>query len=809
MARQELNLVGGFYKDPNLHWSAQDVLNWIPVPGEKVGTRTRFQFRDAPGFKPFVRITRQVPDGEGFITVDQGPIRGMRNVEGKLFVVAGTTLYQITNSGVAVPYGTVPGVSRVSMAHNERGSGNQLIVVNESAGYVFDTSSLVYQKITDAGYPGAFIADFVDGYLVQVEPQGRYWLHSDLSQALDYNTFDQYEAEADPDRIVSLHVAFREVLVFGADTTEPFVNEGRAQGTFQRAANTVIQCGCSARHSPRTMDGAVFFLDDKRIVRRMDGYNPIRISTVGIEAALAECSRDEIAASFAVTYEDRGHKIYYLTVPGRFTFGYDVLSGEWHRRSSPGMGRWRLNDLVFWNGKWIGGDFQSGRLYELDWAYSLDACEELERERVTGVLSADQNPITLNEVELLFNAGGKASTCVIFPEQPEPPTLTGSYPDGVVGIANAAFPYVASGGTPPYTFTNRTGNDPAPGIGVMAGTGIVPAGTPTTAGSYEHRPRVTDANGLYADHIDPYSVNSMILALGSPVSPGGTYGVLQISDVTDWGVTRIPVSAYSRMIQIGGDRVLLYGPSNSTYTDDLGLTYSTPISGLGGDSSKRGGCYVQGVVLVAGSASDQNVYRSVDNGGSWTPVDQGKATHNCVAHGDRAVFDTNGIALPGARFMYSDDACATTLIDGSFTGISTNQCLTSFGGKVVMGGKIHTTAYPGIAITEDCIAVTTAQINSIDSTDYVTAACAAEIDGVEIWVFGLNNGKIYWSEDLVTFTQWVETMPDYIYTIAWSGSHFMVGGNSSSYVLTSPDGKVGTQRPCTLDDAVTNIVVVV
>src|SRR5690606_13883636 len=121
-------------------------------------------------------------------------------------------------------------------------------------------------KITDTGYPGAFIADYVDQYLAQVESQGRFWFHSDLADAYSYNTLDQYEAEGDPDRIVSLLVSHREVLVFGRDTIEPFVNTGGQTGTFERASNTVIECGCAAKFSPRKIDNSVMWLDDKRIV---------------------------------------------------------------------------------------------------------------------------------------------------------------------------------------------------------------------------------------------------------------------------------------------------------------------------------------------------------------------------------------------------------------------------------------------------------------------------------------------------------------------------------------------------------------
>ncbi len=697
MGRQDLSVVGGFYKDPNLHWSAQDVLNWIPVPAEKVGTRTRFQFRDAPGLKPFVRITKQVPDGEGFVTVDQGPVRGMRNVEGKLFVVAGTTLYQISNTGVAIPYGTIPGVGRVSMAHNERGNGNQLLIVNGSSGYVLDTVTLVFQKITDPGYPGAFIADFCDGYLAQVEPQGRFWFHSDLGQALDYNTFDQVEAEADPDRIVGLHVAFREVLIFGADTIQPFVNTGAAQGTFQAAANTLIQCGCSAKFSPRTMDNATFFLDDQRIVRRLQAYNPIRVSTVGIEAALGECSREEIASAWGTTFEDRGHKVYYLTVPGRFTFGYDVLSGEWHRRGSPGRGSWRLSEVVFWNGKWIGGDFQSGRLYELDWKYSLDACEELERERVTGVLSADQNELTLNEMELLFNTGGAVSTCVLFPDQPEGPALSGSAPDGAVGITYVDFNYTATAGDNPLAGFSLISGALPPGLGPLSVPAELGGGIPSLAGTYSLGLRLTDSAGLYASHTDTIVIRVPWFGV-SQDGPGDIFGIRSPGGLI-WESDLEPQIGGSGVFS--GDGLVVQVKSDEVgVSSDFGETFTAATGIDAGVTVLASGDYAAGAYFIRSNGGagpspefdDQQCYRSA-NGYAYTRIELPsnlRAISKFIEF-DGSVFGFGSGSIGGNTCVSTDggvtfDATLLTCFDSN---INANDAATD-GAKMIVVGAANT-----------------------------------------------------------------------------------------------------------------------
>lgn len=584
MRYQDINIVGEEYADDNRHWSSQHCINYLPVPAERSGTLTQWQLRQAPGLKPLVRIikTHGTPD------VEEGPIRGMREVEGKLFVVAGTTLYQISNSLVAIPYGTIPGVSRVSMAHNQRGLGNELLIATGSAGYVFNTSTLVLQKITDEAYPGAFIAAYIDSYIAQVEPQGRYWFHSDLADALSYNSLDRYEAEGQPDRIVSLYVSHREALLFGRETIEPYVNEPSGDGTapFQRASNTVIECGCSARYSVAGLDNSVMFLDDKRIVRRLDGYNPVRISTQPIEQALAECSAEQISAAFAFVWEDKGHKVYYLTVPGRFTFGYDVLSRRWHRRLTKGMDRWRLSDLVFWNGMWVGGDYQSGRLYALDWKYGLDGQNpngeplELVRNTASGYLSANQNRLRVHAVEVRCRVGSEETVPVQFPEQPEAPTISGDASNATVGIPWAGFTYTATGGTPPYRFSLRSGSLPT-GFGPLSPSGSLPAVTPEEVSSGAFVVRVTDANGLYDELTDTIEVGYPWLMVASYTNTGGKYKLSP--DGLDWSADALPINfvgggEYSPGTSVTnqcyrhGDEILLLG-ANAGYSDDAGQAW--------------------------------------------------------------------------------------------------------------------------------------------------------------------------------------------------------------------------------------------
>lgn len=455
-----------------------------------------------------------------------GPIRGLHDVEGKLFAVSGRTLYQISNAGVAIPRGTIPGVGRVGMAHNQKAGGNELIVVNGSGGYVWNTATENFTVVTDEGYPGASVVDFVDGYLMQVEPFGRFLFHSDLADALGYNTLDRFEAETAPDRTVGMIVNHQEVWAFGERTIDVFGNTGSAQGTFQNKGVSIAR-GCAAKWSPAVVDNGTAWLGDDLKVYHATGYGPVRISTRAIEVALGECAKADIRNAFSFVWEDRSHSVYYLTVPNGPTFGFDFSTRLWHRRASwhperDISGRWRLADLVKSNGEWIGGDYQTGQLFKLDWDYMMEGCEPLVRERVSPVAHNNGSRFTVDEVELFVTTGGKATECVPFPHQPVGPSIWGEAPDGLMGDAYS-FTYTVTGGSAPIVRTVLYDTALPAGWAWDESTATIShEDTPVPVGRITLKMRTLDENGLWAIHEDEFVIAEefLLLVTGSAVGGG-------------------------------------------------------------------------------------------------------------------------------------------------------------------------------------------------------------------------------------------------------------------------------------------------
>lgn len=385
------DIVDGGYADNAMPYSAQAAINYLPEYAEQAGTRSKGKLRGAPGWT-----------GTFADTGTDLPIRGAHNAEGVFLVVAGTHLKQINTNGTVTDRGTIPGISRVSMAHNQITGGSQVAISNGSSGYVYNTVDLTLTQITDEGFIGAKCFEYVDSYIVGIEPLGRFGFTSDLADALSYSTLDRYEAEGSPDKIVGQIVSHREWWMMGERTIEPFRNTGATTNTWARTDGLVMERGLAATFAVAILDNSVFWLGDDGSVYRAQGYTPQRISTMPIEQAIAACN---LSLAFAFTYESEGHKVFYLTFPDGPTLGFDVSTGKWHSRISKDLARWRINTLTNWNGGWYAGDFRNGLIYRLDWNACREGDDELSCERITGVLAGQQNSIGVHGVQPVFDTG--------------------------------------------------------------------------------------------------------------------------------------------------------------------------------------------------------------------------------------------------------------------------------------------------------------------------------------------------------------------------------------------------------------------
>lgn len=600
-------MLGGYYADEALSWSAQDVCNWLPANAEAPGTQTPGMLKTPPGLRPHAR-----PNDIGV------SVRGTYNADGRFFAVIDQKLCQLSNAGVLIPLGTVPGFGRVRFAHNQILNGNQVVVVNGNAGYVYNTVTKLFARLTDEAYPGAIDALFLDGYILQIEPRRRYFFNNeDKRDATAYNSFDRTVPEMAPDLIVGHAIFNGEYVSFGERTTEFFQNTGATEQPF-RSKGIGFDVGAAARYGIVSLDGSVYWFGHDGMFYRLNSYSPERISTRPIEEMVrgfnwADC--------FAFTWVDSGHSVIYWTFPNGKTIGFDISNGTWHRRASYGLERWRANSMTYWRDGWYAGDCLSGAIFKVDWDYMLEQDKPFESERSSQVLHDSMNRVFIPRLELLFSpvSGNQETVAVNFPEQPPSPILSGNAPSTVAG-SEYSYTYETTSGTAPYTYSIVVGSLP-PGLSINANTSEI-SGIPTTNGTYEYTVRVTDFNGLFFDLEDQIIVSVewwLMLTDGSANS-----SVYISSDPTEFTTpaTLAPVVVapdYGHKY-LGDSTVVIFSSSeNEAICTDL-----DPSSGLT-TSAKVVAANVVNVRLfenfsAAFTDDGTSYYVTSDNGVNWSEV---------------------------------------------------------------------------------------------------------------------------------------------------------------------------------------------
>lgn len=774
-----VDLIGGFYADDSLPWADQDTLNWLPVMAEVGGTRTPSRFATPPGLKPYQNI-------------GTGPIRGMHDLEGGRFIVSGRYLYRISPTGVGIPIGVIPGVGRVSMTHNQFKTGNQLLVENGEGGggYVYDSTTGSFAKIADEGYPGSISSDYLDSYLLGVEPQGRFWFHSNLADATDYNTLDRYEAEASPDRIVGLAVLNFEVVVFGQRTIEFFYNSGGTTGTFQNRRQTITR-GCASRHTIAKLGNTLFWLGDDGIVYRMNGYSAEPMSTGPMSRAFAG---KDWANAFAFTWEDRGFKVYYLTFPDGHTWGYDVVSGLWTRRGSFGMDRWRLTHTVKWGNQWFGGDFQSGRTWELNWDYYLEGDQEFISERTSPCLHDNQNNVGIPFTELIFDTGqGPMTEPVAFPAQPPFPQIAGDAPDVVIGDNYPGYTYTLSSGLPPYTVTLVGGALPPPLT--ISSLGVISTGVLTAIGGSAFTLRVTDANGLWTELSDTIFATSAVLALGNTAVSTKTISRRSASAVWVLANSGATPTNSTEIMGVQGGRFMAWGSTKTYYSDNVGTAWTETTAATAGTGGRYTGDTLDARVILGGGSTG-NIFVSSNNGSTFTT----RAVGSSIAS-NGALFVKSGVNR-GRIITTPPDAtnlCRISDNDGvSFaTSIATTVNRSGGGSQMstltnqYIGGADVATSKPKIVAMLDGTSIVATQIISTAPNGYVSALGAFPFAGGQRILIGTSTGSIYYSDDnLATVNISTFGVAAAVRSIKFNGKTVIVGcdNNASSSTFSTTNG---------------------
>lgn len=331
----------------------------LPISAQR--TVNLYAEREPPDAKTQVAVLGS-PGLMEFTSIGRGPIRGFNNLAGVLHVVSGGILYSVSSTGVGTALGgTISGSNVLSMDNN----GTQLCIVNGTVGYIYTTAGGL-QLITDADFFPANTVTFFDQRFVFDKKNSNQFFASDTLDGTAYTGTAIATAEARPDYVIAVRLNGQVLLVFGEKTIEAWQDIGAPNFPYERIPGALIERGLLAPYAFCSADNTTFFLGENRVLYRLAGLSPQRVSNHAIETEWQDYTK--VSDAFLFSFHFNGHEFVYVTFPSRpATWVFDISSGMPHERESwdvsgHNLGRWRGNCTINIYDKTLIGDAFTGKI---------------------------------------------------------------------------------------------------------------------------------------------------------------------------------------------------------------------------------------------------------------------------------------------------------------------------------------------------------------------------------------------------------------------------------------------------------------
>lgn len=340
-------------------------------------------------------------------TTGQNVCRGMAPCVGEIYGVSGSRAWKLTSSWVLVEIGTLIGNSGpVTILDN----GLEVFFQEDAHAYTYTISTGAFSEIVDSAFPDPSSAAYQDGYFIVSQKDSNKFYISGLYAGTTWDALDFASAEGSADLIVGVRSAHRELWLFNERTVEVWYNSGDADFPFAKVSGANIEMGCRSEASIRLFNGSFVWLSDRLQVVKNVGYQPQIISTRKLERIIETLTTSD---AWAYTYVQDGHEFYVLNFPtSKKTYVYDAETQVWHRRESQGcLGRHRISCAAQLPGMHVAGDFENGKIYEMNSDVYTEDGDEIIRSLETNSTqdtSKEGRLVHFSGLEVTWEGAGKA-----------------------------------------------------------------------------------------------------------------------------------------------------------------------------------------------------------------------------------------------------------------------------------------------------------------------------------------------------------------------------------------------------------------
>jgi hypothetical protein len=347
-----------------------------------------------------------------FVDFGATPVRGMLAVEqnDKLYAVYRGVLKEINNAGVSVDRGSLGTTSGgVVMAHN----GTQVMIVDGTSGYIFNTLTNVFATITDVNFPAnPTSVCFQDGYFIVGFANGKFYI-SALYDGLTWAALDFTTANSIPDKLIRIFSDHGELIAFQDTATSFFGNTGAADFPFDRIQGADAEWGLAARDSVVKYDNSVAFLSKNRmgevVVGKLTGRQFQKLSTPDLDKIINSYTVTSDAVAFS--YLLGSHPMYQINFPTQgVSWSFDGTTSIWSKRKSYMIERHICERGTAYLSKIVLSDYNAGKLYRINPLTLTENGSPIEGEIIGEHWDTELNYMSIDRIRLDFEVGTGVDT---------------------------------------------------------------------------------------------------------------------------------------------------------------------------------------------------------------------------------------------------------------------------------------------------------------------------------------------------------------------------------------------------------------
>ena len=310
------NALGGTYISESPIADCERTVNWYVEKMEAPGGKSKVMLYPAPGVKRFATTTSL--NGRGLFAQNN-----------YVLAAVGPTLYRVNNTQTATPLGTIVADSNPATFCTNTEQGGQAFVTSGDNGYIVTIATGAFQQVRTGG---TAMGAMLDSYFLALDAKNSLLFVSDLDDGTTWDPLQFTGRSIAPDPWVSMAINYREIWLFGTETSEVWVNTGAFPFPFAPHPSGLIPYGIAAPFSVKNVAGTLVWLsrtkNGRGLVVAAQGYTPTVISNYALMRALDSYGR--IDDAIGDTFQMNGHTFYVLTFPSaQHTWVYDFTTQIW------------------------------------------------------------------------------------------------------------------------------------------------------------------------------------------------------------------------------------------------------------------------------------------------------------------------------------------------------------------------------------------------------------------------------------------------------------------------------------------------